>query len=190
MNIRASTFFMILLFCSLCHAQHVGNSGPDVNPRMVTWVRLSMINPTLPGESSPYPQDYRGHWENNQEFYVFNTHFFNGDQQLARLNGAKLLRDRLERLQPFGHWSPKRPVVVMGDFNCLQGSDPHRVLVGDESQPGILNETITQGQDIDWILYNGNVEVLKYEEVDFNQSGVYPSDHKPIYVELRLFNQQ
>jgi hypothetical protein len=26
------------------------------------------------GESGPYSMDYRGHWENNIEFYVFNTH--------------------------------------------------------------------------------------------------------------------
>ncbi len=51
-------------------------SGPEVNPRMVSWARLALINRPADGEKGPYPGDYRGHWENNQEFYVFNTHFF------------------------------------------------------------------------------------------------------------------
>lgn len=66
-------------------------SGPEVNPRMVTWVRLAIINRPANGESSPHPQDYRGKWENTKEFYVFNTHFFNGGKDtLARQNDVQL----------------------------------------------------------------------------------------------------
>lgn len=41
-------------------------------------------------------------------------------------------------------------------------------------------------REIDWILYKGSGKMLKYEEVDFNVEGVYPSDHKPIYVEFEF----
>ena len=40
--------------------------------------------------------------------------------------------------------------------------------------------------EIDWILYRGAVNVLHYEEIDYNVDGVYPSDHNPIYVEFEL----
>ena len=71
-------------------------SGPEVNPRMVTWVRLALINRPAEDEDSPYPQEYRGHWENTQEFYVFNTHFFNRrDQKMAQINAAKLIMQKI-----------------------------------------------------------------------------------------------
>jgi len=52
----------------------------------------------------------------------------------------------------------------------------------------LLKDSIKGGSGIDWVLYRGNVEVLKYEQVDYNVNGVYPSDHKPIYVEFRLIS--
>ena len=42
---------------------------------------------------------------------------------------------------------------------------------------------------IDWILYKGPVKILKYEVVDYNVNKVYPSDHKPIYVEVEINNK-
>ena len=164
-------------------------SGPEKNPRMVTWARLALINRPVKGETSPYPEDYRGHWENNKEFYVFNTHYFNGrNQKLARLNASKLIMDRVSQLDRFGEWANERPIFLLGDFNCRPGSDPYKILVGeqDASDPIYFTDTSDEHNDIDWILYKGTVKVLKYEEVDYNVEGVYPSDHKPIYVEFRL----
>jgi endonuclease/exonuclease/phosphatase family metal-dependent hydrolase len=148
-----------------------------------------MINRPQAGEESPYPQDYRGHWENNFEFYVFNTHYFNRrDQGLARLNASRLILERIRALSRFGEWTPERPVFLMGDFNCRPGSPPYRALVtGDKNNnTDLLMDTSDDHNDIDWILYKGDVSVLKYEEVDFNVEGKYPSDHKPIYVEFEL----
>ena len=174
----------------LSETPEVIGSGPDVNPRMVTWVRLAVINRPEVGASGPYPQDYRGHWENTKEFYVFNTHFFNGrGEALARLNASKLILERINTLRRFGEWTPERPVFLMGDFNCRPGSPPYTTLVG-KGGPGeddVLFDVSDQHNDIDWILYRGPVKVLLYEEVDFNVKGVYPSDHKPIYVELEVF---
>ncbi len=169
----------------LSETPEIIGSGPEVNPRMVTWVRLAFLNSN---SKDKYSQDYRGHWDNTREFYVFNTHFFNGDQELARLNAAKLLHKRISKLKKFGHWNPDRPVILMGDFNCIQGSEPHQILTGSNNGNGLLKDAINQGKSIDWILYNGNARVLKYEEINFNKKGVYPSDHKPIYAEIQLFD--
>ena len=167
-------------------------SGPEVNPRMVSWIRLAMINRTNEGEDGPYPQDYRGHWENTRDLYVFKTHFFNGSKDtLARLNASKLILERVNALNRFRAWTAERPVFLMGDFNCRPGSAPYITLVGsnDSANPNLFNNSFEDPKKIDWILYKGAVNVLKYEDVDYNVDGVYPSDHKPIYVEFELINK-
>lgn len=175
---------------ALSNTPNVLGSGPDVNPRMVSWVRLALINIPNEGKQGKYPEDYRGHWENTQEFYVFNTHYFNGRKDsLARLNASRLIFERINELNRFGAWTEEHPVFLMGDFNCRPGSAPHKVLVGDESSEdsNYLYDTNSENSnEIDWILYKGAVKMLKYEEVDFNVDGVYPSDHKPIYVEFEI----
>jgi len=173
----------------LSETPEIIGSGPEVNPRMVTWARLAIINRPLEGEVGPYPQDYRGHWENTREFYVFNTHFFNGrSDSLARLNASKLILQRVNDLNRFGAWTAERPVFLMGDFNCRPGSAPYKVLTGDKNttDPDLLKNSFEDVSKIDWILYKGAVKMLKYEVVDYNVNGTYPSDHKPIYVEFGL----
>jgi len=173
----------------LSETPEIIGSGPEVNPRMVSWMRLAVINRPKEGEKSPYPQDYRGHWENTKEFYVFNTHYFNGRiDTLARVNASKLILKRVNALNRFGSWTPERQVFLMGDFNCRPGSTPYKVLVGDKNSndPGLFKNSFEDPNKIDWILYKGAVKVLKYEDVDFNVNGVYPSDHKPIFVEFEI----
>ena len=175
----------------LSETPHIIGSGPEVNPRMVTWTRLALINQPPEGEKGPYPEDYRGHWENTREFYVFNTHYFNSREEgLARLNASKLILEKINELDRFGEWQEPRPVILMGDFNCRPGSPPYEVLVAGEGSLGPhedkLFDTSKDHNDIDWILYKGDLRVLKYEEVDFNVEGIYPSDHKPIYVEFEI----
>jgi len=176
----------------LSETPEIIGSGPEVNPRMVTWVRLALINIPPGGADGRYPEDYRGHWENTSEFYVFNTHFFNGRRgTLARLNAARLIRDRINALSRFGAWTPERSVFLMGDFNCRPGSPPYNVLVGEDGTAGSgpLYDTSPDHKEIDWILYKGPARVMKYEEVDYNVDGVYPSDHNPIYVEFELLRE-
>lgn len=176
----------------LSETPQVPGSGPAVNPRIVTWARLAVINRPADGKTSPYPTDYRGHWENTQEFYVFNTHFFSGnDYPLAKLNSAKLIMDRIHKLDRFGEWTKERPVFLMGDFNSKPGSTVYKAFVGDENEnnPLLMKDSIKGGHEIDWILYKGNINVLSYEKVDYNVNGVYPSDHKPILVEFRILDK-
>jgi endonuclease/exonuclease/phosphatase family metal-dependent hydrolase len=104
------------------------------------------------------------------------------------LNASKLIRKRVNDLNRFGSWTPERPVFLMGDFNCRPGSAPYKVLVGDNNStdPDTFKNSFEDTGKIDWILYKGAVKVLKYEDVDFNVNGVYPSDHKPICVEFEI----
>ncbi|MBK1879841.1 endonuclease/exonuclease/phosphatase family protein [Pelagicoccus mobilis] len=164
-------------------------SGPEVNPRMVTWARLAFIDRNKGGEENRYSEDYRGHWEGSQEFYVFNTHFFNGRKLFkARESAARLIMERVEPLQPFGYWEENRPLFLMGDFNARPESKVYRTFVGEkgEEDPYLFTDTIEGGSGIDWILYRGNADVLSYEEIDYQVDGVFPSDHDPIFVKMNL----
>lgn len=173
----------------LSETPEVLGSGPEVNPRMVTWVRLAVINRPPEGEASPYPMDYRGHWENTREFYVFNTHFFTRrGHELEQLNSARLIMERIHTLDRFGSWTRERPLFLMGDFNAQPGSEVYETFVGEENagDPSLLRDSYPGGQGIDWILYKGAVKVNHYEKMDYNVDGVYPSDHKPVLVEFQI----
>jgi endonuclease/exonuclease/phosphatase family metal-dependent hydrolase len=76
----------------------------------------------------------------------------------------------------------------MGDFNCRPGSAPYKVLVGEKNSTDtdLLKNSFEDLTKIDWILYKGSAKVVKYEVVDYNVAGVYPSDHKPICVEFEI----
>ena len=177
----------------LSETPEILGSGPEINPRIVTWARLAVINRPADGKTSPYPEDYRGHWENTQEFYVFNTHFFTARSgyNLAKLNSAKLILERINAFNRFGEWTKDRPVFLVGDFNARPGGEVHRTFVGDgkSDNPLLLKDSAQQDQGIDWILYKGNVKVLSYEKIDFNVDGLYPSDHKPILVEFQFLDE-
>ena len=166
-------------------------SGPDINPRMVTWARLAVITRPENGEPGPYPSDYRGHWENTQEFYVFNTHFFTGGHDLAKRNSARLIMERINALERFGEWTSERPVFLMGDFNSKPGGEVYNIFVGTENQgdPLMFKDCIEGGSGIDWILYKGNIDVVYYENIDYNVEGIHPSDHNPVFAELKILEE-
>ena len=173
----------------LSETPEVIGSGPDINPRMVTWVRLAFITRPAEGESSPYAADYRGHWENTREFYVLNTHFFDRPSQfLAKLNSTKLILDRVHSLDRFGEWTKERPVFLLGDFNSRPGEAIYRALVSEEGvdDPLLFKDSLPGGLGIDWILYRGNVSVIHHEKIDYNVDGAYPSDHKPVLVQFQI----
>ncbi len=174
---------------ALSNTPDVIPSGPQVNPRIMTWARLAFKNEASSDTSIKYPMDYRGHWDNTKEFYVFNTHLFNGQKPLGRLNASKLIMERINELNRFGGWTEERPVFLMGDFNCHPESEPHKVFVDTnniEKSDAFQDTNSVNKNEIDWVLYKGNVDLVKYEEVNYNVNGVYPSDHKPIYVELLI----
>jgi endonuclease/exonuclease/phosphatase family metal-dependent hydrolase len=177
----------------LSETPQVLGSGPEINPRIVTWARLAVINRPADGETSPHPMDYRGHWENTQEFYVFNTHFFTSRSgyNLAKLNSAKLIMKRINAFNRFGEWTKDRPVFLMGDFNARPGGKVYRTFVSDEKSDDhlLLKDSVKGGSGIDWILYKGNVNVLHYEKVDYNVGGAYPSDHKPVFVKFQILDK-
>ncbi len=110
---------------------------------------------------------------------------------MGKLNSAKLIMERINAFNRFGEWTKDRPVFLLGDFNARPGGEVHRTFVGDgkSDNPLLLKDSAKGGREIDWILYKGNVDVLYYEKVDYNVDGVYPSDHKPVFVKFHILDK-
>jgi endonuclease/exonuclease/phosphatase family metal-dependent hydrolase len=155
-----------------------GSRGWDAAlPRIASWVKL---------------RDR----EAKREFYFFNTHFDHRGQK-ARLESARLLRKRIEAL-------PKdTPVIVTGDFNAGEGSEPYRALVGGEN-PKLIDsyravhperakdegtfhgfKGTRTGARIDWIFHTEHFTPTAAAIDHTSQDGRYPSDHYPVTAVLR-----
>ena len=86
------------------------------HPRIATWARIA-------ADGDP------------AELLVVNTHFDHVSAR-ARRESARLLRARLPTLARGGtdDRGERVPVVLTGDLNCTPGSDPHRILRGDDPE--------------------------------------------------------
>jgi endonuclease/exonuclease/phosphatase family metal-dependent hydrolase len=122
--------------------------------------------------------------------YVFNTHFDHRSAE-SRAESAKLLRKRVKAIDP------AFPVIVVGDFNAMaETAGPYETLTGGRLKDARLDATEVVGPAgtgsgfnpegrstiprIDWILYHGPLEPARFETIDRNKDGRYPSDHFPI----------
>ena len=165
------------------------------HPRIATWARVKP-NPTSRGDERAHP------------FLLVNTHL---DHQggRAREEAARLLRRRIPELAGGdGNDSERRPVVLVGDFNCTADSAPHRVLTSpDDDRSGSqlrdaaatadvrhgpttsitdFSELIA-GRRIDHVLVSHDVDVEAFATLaDRDERGRFPSDHLPVLARLRM----
>ncbi len=158
-----------------------GSVGWDAAlPRIVTWVRLRF-------NEAPF-----------REVQIVNVHFDHRGEQ-ARCESARLLHKLVESLGG-------RPLVMLGDFNCRPGSEPHTILT--QGRNGLWNlQDVQSGspkspfaqagtyhgftgnagsQRIDWILISERFDVVA-TEIDRHHAGdLWPSDHFPVIATIRL----
>jgi endonuclease/exonuclease/phosphatase family metal-dependent hydrolase len=157
------------------HPDQPGSVGWDAAlPRMATWVRLQFKDAPL------------------TEITVVNTHFDHSGER-ARVESAKVIRRLVESLGG-------QPLVVLGDFNCPPGSEPHWILTEERSHPTALRDALAAADGgtyhaftgtaregrIDWILIGRRCEVLAAAIDRTERNGRYPSDHFPVAATLRL----
>lgn len=131
------------------------------------------------------------------EIAWFNTHL--DYLPMARLEGAKLLRRRIEALPP------TCKVLVTGDFNAGKRSCVYRTLLGDGASCHRLQDafravhtdgsgegtfhafgTLFRPQAIDWVLVSHDLPVEDAGIACYSAGGVYPSDHYPVWAKVRL----
>lgn len=153
-------------------------------PRMVTWVRL---------------QDRQN--RNARPIVFLNTHFDHRGL-LARLESAKLVRRRVEEL------SKENRVIVTGDFNAGEGSDPYKALFdaidgrksplrdtyrvahparsGNEGTFSDFKASTSDGPRIDWIAVSDGWKVVTAEIDRTSRDSRTPSDHFAVTAVLRM----
>ncbi|WP_066412850.1 endonuclease/exonuclease/phosphatase family protein [Halorubrum aethiopicum] len=179
------------------------------HPRIATWAR---IRPREEPDGPAGPAD--------SPLLVVNTHLDHVSAR-ARRESARLLRERIPELaavdgedgdagsadDPFDG-SERVPRVLVGDFNCTAGSDPHRILTGDDPDGGAGDalrdaaaaadvrhgprtsltdfSRLIDNRRIDHVLVSSTVETEAFATLaDRDDRGRYPSDHLPVLARLR-----
>jgi endonuclease/exonuclease/phosphatase family metal-dependent hydrolase len=134
-----------------------------------------------------------------RELFILNTHW---DQVsgAARQHGAKVIQTRIESL------AKGLPVVVMGDMNDAEGSEPLKTLRGTEPKDLPLYDSFrevvpergtdeasyhgftgdTAGSRIDFILLSRDLKASDASIVHKEFGGRYPSDHFPVTAVLEV----
>ncbi len=152
-------------------------------PRMVTWIKLQDLK-----QSAAPP------------IALFNTHFDHRGPQ-ARLQSARLIREQI------GSLGRGCAVIVTGDFNSGEGSEPYQALFGERdgkasplidcyraahAQRGPEEGTATgfradstRGPRIDWIACSRDWAVVSSAIDRTSKDGRTPSDHFPVTAILR-----
>lgn len=131
-----------------------------------------------------------------QRFWVFNTHFDHIGEK-ARTESAKLILNKIKQLN-----QNNLPLLLMGDFNLKETSDPIRFLSKELydsktnclSKPfgpvGTYNGFRFDQPVIDRIDYiftsKRNIQINKYAVLSDSNDCKYPSDHLPVYVEIEF----
>lgn len=161
----------------------LGSVGWDAAlPRIVTWAELYDNN-------------------NEQSFFVFNTHFDHRGS-IARVNSSRILLEKIDEI------AGENPVIVMGDLNTQEHEAPYKILT--EVDRGPLNIELLDGfyhseeghegpnstwngfneivpdHRIDFIFVNPKISVLKHRILTDKKDGRFPSDHLPVQAELKL----
>ncbi len=132
----------------------------------------------------------------NTLFWVFNTHLDHMGE-LARTNGIELILSKITRLNVKNY-----PVIFMGDFNSEPTTEriiALKKVMNDcraisQQKPfgpsGTFNgfkhnEPVTQLIDYVFMSKNNKFEVRKFAVLSDSKDLKYPSDHLPVYVEIR-----
>lgn len=162
--------------------EKVGVKGWDAAlPRIVTWAHF---------------EDK----ETGQRFYHFNTHFDHVGEK-ARANSAQLIKDKIAEI------AQDNPVVLTGDFNCVETDEPYLVLT-EKEDPNHVKDAISiskmphhgplgtwtnsfqfpgvPGRRIDFIFVKNKVTVQKHAILSDSWSGRLPSDHLPVLANIQF----
>lgn len=129
-------------------------------------------------------------------FFVFNTHFDHVGEK-AREESAKLILEKINELNPNGY-----PVILMGDFNLEIDSKGIQTILEELNDTHLLVGANVHGPSgtfngfgfskpvkrrIDFIFVSADkLEAIKSAILSDSKEGRYPSDHLPVFAELRF----
>jgi len=133
--------------------------------------------------------------KSGEKLLVLNTHFDHVGE-VARKKSAELILQKITELN-----RKKHPVILLGDFNATPDSEPIAVLKGKLTearlaaaqatlpQPGSFNAFDSSKPAInliDHVFVSREFSVDRYALLVETRADLYPSDHFPVLVELRL----
>lgn len=145
-------------------------------PRIFTWARFRRKN-------------------DGKYLIVYNTHFDHLGEQ-ARFQSSKAIIDHMRQ-----HFR-NNDIILMGDFNALEESEPVGYLAGNHTMPlrdayrnlhpvkeerdmtfyGWNEHTAGTGKRIDYVFYTGSLKPQEAYVSDYHLDLHYPSDHMPVVV--------
>jgi endonuclease/exonuclease/phosphatase family metal-dependent hydrolase len=126
--------------------------------------------------------------------YFLNTHFDHQGAK-ARNESAKLIVQTVQRI------GPDARVVLTGDLNGQPGFGGYRVLAAQLLDAELASHSLNQGghisfnnfgrdieddNKIDYVFVSAGLDVQSHRIVNDTVNGLYPSDHFPVLVKLRL----
>lgn len=130
------------------------------------------------------------------KFYVFNVHL-DREGSKSKIKGVQLIDEWIKKVNIHNY-----PVVIGGDFNSKENSEPivwfsdyynDAKTASMTSPKGPLgtfnyfnNRTESHKYRLDYIFVNESVKVNSYEVLQDKYGEMYPSDHYPVFVELTL----
>lgn len=135
----------------------------------------------------------------NDKFMVFNTHFDHLGVK-ARTESAKLILQKIKELNP-----SNLPVILTGDFNLTSEQEPIAVITSELQDSRSITKEAPYGpagtfngfkfdsplkDRIDYIFVNNLVEVRQYGVLTDSKDQRYPSDHLPVFVNLKLQSEK
>ena len=150
-------------------------------PRIVTWIK------------------FEDKWT-GKTFFLFNTHFDHVGEK-ARLKSAELL------IKKINAGVGEDPVILTGDFNCLEKEQPYKIFTSDREQiPGLSDtyyltkskpygstQTYNGFQDdirpdsrIDFIFLGKIDKVIRFGIISERWDGRFVSDHNAVLAEIDL----
>jgi endonuclease/exonuclease/phosphatase family metal-dependent hydrolase len=135
------------------------------------------------------------HKASGKKLRVFNTHFDHRGEK-ARANSARLILQKMDEISKQGE-----TIVLMGDLNALPDQEPIEVIDAKLKDTRIVSRTKPFGPEgtyngfdydepsakrrIDYIFVK-DTEVLKYGVLNDPVNLHFPSDHFPVFAEIRL----
>lgn len=145
-------------------------------PRICTYVTIKDLN-------------------SNQIYRIFNSHL-DPIFESTRIKQISALVNHLNEI----HETSPLPTVIMGDFNCKPNSSSIKYLDSHPlgfksvyySQPKSNTLHFFSGKSkpekspIDYIYISSDMELSKLNIITDKHNGVYPSDHFPVFAELKL----
>jgi endonuclease/exonuclease/phosphatase family metal-dependent hydrolase len=154
---------------------HLSKSWDSAFPRMISYALLAIK-------------------ANGSHIWLAVTHLDHISEK-ARIEGARMICEWAE--------GRENPIILLGDFNDLPGSEVHGTLTGlgtpfvdswqvaarAEDEQGYTHHGFTgipQKGRIDWVLTTPEFKVLDVAVIRDEQAGRYPSDHFPYLADLEL----